>query len=143
MLNVKNSKSTMQKYKGSKLQTVSLPPSVFFSFSFTFFSFYFLCTFSSNFLFLFLFIYCSLKNQCIGLTHHFKNIGLKNLFLLHKKLSAASQKLQWRQQKFVYVNNQKYVGRANGILACYTELYTPYDHYICFGHLTLCPKHTR
>ena len=44
------------------------------------------------------------------------------LFLLRKKFPNTSQKLRWRSQKLVYMN-QKSAGRKDGILACYTELF--------------------
>ena len=63
------------------------------------------------------------------IAHYFKNAGLKNLFLVHKKLSVASQKLRWRRQKLVYVNNRKFASVENIQLDSSSSA----EHYgICF-----------
>ena len=126
---------------------ISLPSSVFFSFSFRFF---FFCTLPFHALFHRIFFFSSFlfwssKSQCNGLFTPivllFKNTGLKNYICFTKNYLMLHKNYGGRQ-KLVYVNNQKSVGRTDGILACYIKLYkvttymTTYGHHIFVGHLT-------
>ena len=130
------------KYKASKLHIISLPSLAFFSFSFHFFFFWILLFQALFYKPYFIVRSINVMASLSPIVHLFKKTGLKKLFLLHKKIPNASQKLRWCRQKLVYLNNQKSVGHTDGIFACYIKLYkvttymTTYGHHIFVGHLT-------
>ena len=115
------SKTAKVSYKNikwvSSIQSLYLPwcfSLSFFTFSFSglfFFKLFFIIFFS-----LFYFVVRSINAMA------FLSQSYVFLFLLHKKFPNTSQKLRWRSQKLVYMN-QKSAGRKDGILACYTELF--------------------